>query len=73
MVRIRQNGEAMPETLLTPAQLSERFSKPESTLAQWRWRSVGPPYLKLAGGAVRYRLSDVEAYEASAVQPRPAA
>jgi hypothetical protein len=62
----------MPETLLTPAQLAERWQKPESTLAQWRWRGVGPTYLKLQG-AVRYRLSDVEAYEASSIQPQPAA
>lgn len=63
----------MPKTLLTPSQLSERWSKPESTLAQWRWRSVGPPFLKLAGGAVRYRIEDIEAYEAASIQPRPAA
>lgn len=62
----------MSEVLLTPKQLSERWSKPESTLAQWRWRGVGPPYLKIEG-AVRYPLTGVEAYEADALHPQPAA
>jgi hypothetical protein len=29
------------------------------TLEQWRWRKIGPPYIK-AGGRVRYRKSDVD-------------
>ena len=44
-------------------ELAERWSLSPRTLEQWRWRGVGPRYLKL-GARVIYRLSDVEAFEA---------
>ncbi len=44
-------------------ELAERWSLSPRTLEQWRWRGVGPRYLKL-GGRVIYRLSDVEVFEA---------
>lgn len=47
---------------LSPAELADRWGVPITTLAQWRYVGKGPAYLKL-GGAVRYRLEDVEAYE----------
>lgn len=47
---------------LTPKQLADRWQRPEGTLAQWRYRAKGPRYTKLEG-TVRYRLSDVEAFE----------
>ncbi|WP_299303287.1 helix-turn-helix domain-containing protein [uncultured Brachybacterium sp.] len=47
---------------LTPTDLSERFGVPLKTLAAWRYQGTGPAFMKL-GGAVRYRLEDVEAYE----------
>ena len=34
------------------------------TLEQWRWKGVGPRYLKI-GGRVLYRLEDIEEYEAA--------
>ena len=52
-----------PQTL-TPAQLSERWSIPAPTLAGWRYRGKGPAFLRL-NGAVRYRVADVEDYEAA--------
>lgn len=52
----------MDEHFLTPAELGERWGIPPGTLAQWRHAGNGPTYLKL-GGAVRYRLRDVEAFE----------
>jgi len=42
--------------------LAARWNLSPRTLEQWRWRGVGPRYLKL-GGRVIYRLSDVEAFE----------
>ncbi|QCX26420.1 helix-turn-helix domain-containing protein [Nocardioides jishulii] len=33
------------------------------TLANWRSAGTGPTFVKI-GGMVRYRLADVEAYEA---------
>jgi hypothetical protein len=37
---------------------------PVATLAQWRWRGVGPAYLKL-GRHVRYDWADVEQWLAA--------
>ena len=34
------------------------------TLERWRWLGQGPTFLKL-GGAVAYRLEDIEAFEAA--------
>ena len=46
--------------------LAARWRMSPRTLEQWRWRGVGPRYLKL-GGRVVYRETDVEAYEADRV------
>jgi len=52
------------DMFLTPAQLAARWGGAVSvrTLANWRSVGKGPRYVKI-GGRVRYRLSDVEAYE----------
>jgi hypothetical protein len=52
----------MDETLMTDAQLADRWQTSRGTLANARSRGDGCPYLKL-GGLVRYALSDVVAYE----------
>lgn len=49
--------------MLTAADLAERWQVPVRTLGQWRYEGRGPSYVKI-GGAVRYRVSDVEAFEA---------
>jgi hypothetical protein len=57
--------DASPEAvhdLLTDAQLAVRWQLSRGTLANQRSQGRGPAYLKLAG-RVRYRRSDVEAYE----------
>ena len=51
-------------TLLTDAQLANRWQMSRGTLANQRYQGRGPAYVKLAG-SVRYRESDVEAYEAA--------
>jgi hypothetical protein len=33
-----------------------------NTMAQWRERDIGPPYVKLPSGTVSYRLSDLNAF-----------
>ena len=48
--------------LLTDAQLAARWQLSGGTLANQRSQGRGPAYLKLAG-RVRYRRSDIEAYE----------
>jgi hypothetical protein len=39
----------------------------EQTLANWRWRGCGPPFLKI-NGAVRYDPEAVRAWTASQTQ-----
>jgi predicted DNA-binding transcriptional regulator AlpA len=48
--------------LLTDAQLAERWQLSRGTLANQRSQGRGPSYVKIAG-RVRYRRSDIEAYE----------
>ena len=50
--------------LLTPRELAARWGISTKTLANQRCAGGGPPFLKLQG-PVRYRLADVEAYEAA--------
>lgn len=52
-----------PRPLLTESELAERWSRSARTLRNDRSARRGVPYVKL-GGSVRYRLADVEAYEA---------
>jgi hypothetical protein len=47
---------------LNQIDLSRRWNVSERTLERWRWLRQGPKFLKI-GGAVRYRIEDVEAYE----------
>lgn len=50
---------------LTVAQLAERWKQQVTvaTLATWRSRGSGPPFVKV-GGKVLYRVADIVAYEA---------
>jgi hypothetical protein len=50
--------------ILTPEQLAERWDTTVGTLAWKRSTKQGPKYIKL-GRSVRYRLSDVEEFEAT--------
>ncbi len=56
----------MAETYLTPAELAQRIGYSLPTLARWRIEGHGPRFLKPGHGLrarIRYRLSDVEAWE----------
>lgn len=57
----------MAETYLTPVDLARRLGVSVDTLARWRCQGIGPLYIKPGGNAkqarVRYRLSDIEAWE----------
>jgi Helix-turn-helix domain len=62
--------DASPEPdLLTDAQLAVRWQLSRGTLANQRSEGRGPAYLKLAG-RVRYRRSDIEAYEQAGLVSR---
>jgi predicted DNA-binding transcriptional regulator AlpA len=52
----------MAEELLTQKQLARRWALSERTLERWRCIGKGPTYVKL-GHHVRYRLTDIKAYE----------
>lgn len=47
--------------LLDAEELSGLTGVPTTTLAQWRYRKTGIPYLKI-GRCVRYDSADVDAY-----------
>lgn len=49
----------------TPDSVARYIKRPEKTLTNWRHLGRGPRYLKLEGGQVRYRRSDVDAWLAS--------
>ena len=58
----RRHDQGAEPDLLTDAQLAQRWQLARGTLANQRSQGRGPAYLKICG-RVRYRLSDVEAYE----------
>lgn len=51
------------DRLLDAHQLAKRWNLSPRTLERHRMNGDGPRYLRV-GGAVRYRLADIEAYEA---------
>lgn len=53
--------------ILTQEDLAERWKVSAATLERFRHTGEGPKFLKLVG-AVRYRLSDIEAFELSCEQ-----
>jgi len=56
-------------TLLTPQETAQILGVSMGTLAQWRSQRRGPPFVKIEGRLVRYRLADLEAYLASSLVP----
>ena len=49
------------DQLLTPAETAEYLATTTGTLAKWRYRGDGPPYVK-AGRSVRYRTAALSAW-----------
>lgn len=47
--------------------LARRWNISPRTLERWRWKGIGPRYLKV-GGRVLYRLDDIEAFEAAQIR-----
>ncbi|WP_040828883.1 helix-turn-helix transcriptional regulator [Nocardia jiangxiensis] len=50
---------------LTREQVAEHLQLTAKTLANWASRGVGPNYIRLGGGRVRYPRKDFEAWEQS--------
>lgn len=57
------NHNGGPPIFLKEMDLARRWGLSVRTIQGHRFRGEGPPHVKLSGGAVRYRLEDVEAYE----------
>jgi predicted site-specific integrase-resolvase len=49
-------------TFLTPDQVAERYQISPDSLKEWRYKGVGPKYLRI-GKRVRYREADLERWE----------
>jgi predicted DNA-binding transcriptional regulator AlpA len=56
-------NEPPGEVWITRRELADRYGLPVKTPAEWASKGTGPPYAKF-GRHVRYRLSDVVAWEA---------
>lgn len=57
----------MVEVSLTTRQVAVRLRVSVGTLQNWRCQGIGPRFYKLTNGRqgrVRYRLADIERYEA---------
>ena len=58
------------EPLLTTAEVARMLAVSEYTVRAWRMRGTGPPYVRVAGKAIRYRADQVEAWlEERTVRP----
>jgi len=54
---------------ITRQELADRYGVPVKTPAEWASKGTGPPYAKF-GRHVRYRISDVVAWETTQMNQR---
>jgi hypothetical protein len=59
-----QEAVACSEQLLSETQLARRWRMSCRSLQRWRANGSGPPFYRI-GHAIRYRISNVLAYEAA--------
>jgi hypothetical protein len=57
-----KGGETVTAKRLSEAQTAKRLGVTKGTLANWRWRKYGPPFLRI-GRRIEYLDHDVEAWE----------
>jgi hypothetical protein len=55
------NSPTILAGLLTPQEVASILRIPVGTLAQWRYRRIGPPYLKI-GHHVPYKAEALDAW-----------
>jgi hypothetical protein len=51
--------------VLSPQQVETEYEIAQQTLANWRWKGIGPEYVKTSpgkGGRVKYRRTAIEAW-----------
>lgn len=54
----------MTDRIMTEREACIHLGVSRSTLAGWRMRKVGPPYYCYLGTAIRYRQSELDAWQA---------
>lgn len=65
-MNIEQVPPSTSDRILSDAQVAERLGVSLFTVRAWRYRRMGPRFLKM-GRAVRYRSQDVEAFQQTAL------
>jgi predicted DNA-binding transcriptional regulator AlpA len=48
--------------LLTTKQAAEMLQLSASTLEDWRWKRIGPRFIRVSGGCIRYDEVELEAW-----------
>jgi len=67
----RNQTSTTPREYLNAEQTANLLQIPERTLADWRYRDIGPAFVR-TGRSVRYRRSDLDAWlEARTQRPDP--
>lgn len=56
------SSKALPD-LMTPEELAERWDMSVQALSQLRYRGTGPKFVRIGAKSIRYRVTDVDAYE----------
>lgn len=51
-----------PQELATPADVANFLHVTQAALSQYRYKGIGPKFIKIGGRGVRYRWSEVYAY-----------
>ena len=57
--KVKAYHELGVSALLTPEEVSVLLGISSKTLANWRWRRQGPPYIKLTPRKVRYPVKSL--------------
>lgn len=57
-------AQSQSKARLRQRELAERWGLSPRSLEKWRTLGIGPAYIKV-GGAVRYRLEDIIAFESA--------
>jgi hypothetical protein len=62
---VRKSPDNDQAEFLREGTVAEMLDVGTRTLADWRYRRIGPPYLRFNGTTVRYRRADVLAWAAT--------
>ena len=46
--------------LLRQEQVAEMLQMSPSTLEDWRWKRLGPPFIRVSRGCIRYEEEDIK-------------